>query len=57
MFRFYGWFSSATRIYLILEIAPLGELMDQLKTGGLPEPTVSKYGIRIVYDATVTLSV
>lgn len=46
--QFYGWFSSATRIYLILEVAPLGELMDQLKTGGLPEPTVSRYMQQII---------
>ncbi|XP_053992713.1 uncharacterized protein LOC128883885 [Hylaeus volcanicus] len=46
--QFYGWFSTATRIYLILEIAPLGELMDQLKSGGLPEAVVSKYMRQII---------
>lgn len=46
--QFFGWFSTATRIYLILEIAPAGELMDCLAKGALPEPTVSRYMKQIV---------
>jgi len=41
--QFYAWFTTKTRIYLILEIAPNGELMEQLENGGLPEALVSKY--------------
>eukprot|EP00917_Polyrhabdina_sp_WS-2016_P029433 GHVP01062741.1.p2 GENE.GHVP01062741.1~~GHVP01062741.1.p2 ORF type:complete len:360 (+),score=59.18 GHVP01062741.1:1437-2516(+) len=42
--QFYGWFTTSSRIYLMLEIAAGGELMDLLgSSGGLPEHQVSKY--------------
>lgn len=46
--QFYAWFTTPTRIYLVLEIAPLGELMDKLNQGGLPEPSVAKYMKQII---------
>ncbi|EZG44286.1 protein kinase, partial [Gregarina niphandrodes] len=44
---FYGWFTTKHCICLIIEVA-LGELMDQLEAGGLPEPTVSKYMLQMI---------
>eukprot|EP01068_Selenidium_serpulae_P001357 Selendium_serpulae@DN148_c0_g1_i1.p1 len=41
--QIYGWFHTQSRIYLILEVAPQGELMDRLSSGALPEEDVSKY--------------
>lgn len=46
--QFYAWFTTPTRIYLVLEVAPLGELMDKLNQGGLPEPIVAKYMKQII---------
>jgi len=46
--QFYGWFCTEKRIYLILEIAPKGELMDQLLEGGFKEEKVSKYMFQMI---------
>eukprot|EP01053_Blabericola_migrator_P012939 Blabericola_migrator_1__12938@NODE_853_length_6253_cov_534_155512_g604_i0_p3_GENE_NODE_853_length_6253_cov_534_155512_g604_i0NODE_853_length_6253_cov_534_155512_g604_i0_p3_ORF_typecomplete_len467_score83_53Pkinase/PF00069_25/1_1e70Pkinase_Tyr/PF07714_17/1_7e43Kinaselike/PF14531_6/1_7e14Kdo/PF06293_14/3_4e08Pkinase_fungal/PF17667_1/1_1e02Pkinase_fungal/PF17667_1/2_2e06FTA2/PF13095_6/3_8FTA2/PF13095_6/0_0064WaaY/PF06176_11/0_00014RIO1/PF01163_22/0_0004APH/PF01636_23/0_0056APH/PF01636_23/1_7e03YrbL len=45
---FYGWFVTEIYIFLILEIAPKGELMDFLVQGGLSESTVSKYMMQMI---------
>lgn len=45
---FYGWFTTMNYICLIVEIAPRGELMDQLRDGGLPEPVVSRYMMQMI---------
>eukprot|EP00918_Siedleckia_nematoides_P063988 GHVU01139199.1.p1 GENE.GHVU01139199.1~~GHVU01139199.1.p1 ORF type:complete len:331 (+),score=66.42 GHVU01139199.1:538-1530(+) len=46
--QLYGWFHSDSRIYLILEIAPGGELMDLLAEGGLAEPVASRYMYQMI---------